>query len=533
MPALKEGTLDRPRAGLSRVGRLLVLLVLASAVAAPSPAMDWLHGPLLADARQLVEGGDFVTARQRLEAVVMAHPEEVRARYALVQCELELAQLDAALATAEQAVAAHPESGYAHAALGDARLLLGDFTAAAVAYQSAVEVGPEVAAAHYGLAVVQISERRMRSARVEIETAYRLDGTDPRIVLAMASVTADGARRLALMRAALEGTYQLDAEERRAYSSRLAALARLGAEEGQCRLLGERRGYEVPLRRLHSAPRSRVRFGIALAANGGKKAVALLDSGASGVTLSESYARKLGLERLGESAVRGLGEEGLRPVSIVRLRTLELGGLVFEDCVVDVVASRHLSGDAMVGLADFASEFEITLDFGGAAMHLEPLPPLPRASDGSPDPYGYDRSLEKLSRGYVPVRIFGSDVLVPVMVDEAERADFLLDSGATDSILARRLARKVARIAPSGRRARGLSGEVRTVGEVSGVQLSIGGIARRGESLVVVDLDEYASRVGHGIGGLLGSSLLRDGVVVLDYRNAVAHIDLRPVRRRR
>jgi len=516
-----------------RFGGFAAMVGLLVAVATPLAAMDWLDGPLFEDARQLFEERDFAAARERLEALVTAHPQEVRARYALVQCLLELVELDAALATAEEAVAAHPTNGYALAALGDARLYLGDLDAAAAAYQTAVEIGSRIAAAHYGLGAMLVSERKMRSARREIEIAYRLDPTDPRIELAMASATTDPARRLALMRAAIENDYQLDGDERRALLRRIEALASIGEEGGECRLRGPRQGYEVPLRRMRSAPHSQVRFGMRLAAEGHDTVVALVDSGASGVTLSESYARKLDLQWLGESAVRGLGEDGLRPAKIARLRTLELGGLVFDDCVVDVVASRHLSGDAIVGIDVLAADFEITLDFGAAAMHLEPLSPLPAGADGAPDPYGYERSSEKLSREYVPVRIFGGDVLFPVMVDQMEHGYFLLDSGATDSILARRLAARVTRIAPSGRRARGISGEVRTVGEASGVQLSIGEAVRRRETLLVIDLDRYASQVGHGIGGLLGTKLLEDGVVVLDYRNAVAFIDLRPARARR
>lgn len=128
---------------------LLLFASLLHLGADPARGADWLSGPELAGAKELLRASDVPAAKKKIEAVVAADPTNLRARYALVQCHI----------------------------------LLGDFKGADQAYTRAKLVEPTLAVAHHGVAVLLQAQRCLLSARDAFEIAYSLDPTDPQIVL--------------------------------------------------------------------------------------------------------------------------------------------------------------------------------------------------------------------------------------------------------------------------------------------------------------------------------------------------------------
>lgn len=231
--------------------------------------------------------------------------------------------------------------------------------------------------------------------------------------------------------------------------------------------------------------------------------------------------------------MRGIGDRGARDGYLGRVARIEYAGLVFEDCLVEVMEKEHLPDAAILGMDMLFRDFEVTLDLSEAMVALQPLPPLPTDVEGLTDPHGYDRSLEKEAQGYARALILDGKLLLPALVNETELSYLLIDTGASETLISQRLARKVTQLLPSKVTVQGLSGQVNRVKEAKDIRLQVGSVRQRHLKMLAIDLDDRAVMVGHGIGGLIGHSLLEHTLLVVDYRNAMAKLEAGTLRKRR
>jgi hypothetical protein len=245
--------------------------------------------------------------------------------------------------------------------------------------------------------------------------------------------------------------------------------------------------------------------------------IALLDTGASLVNLAESRARRAGVRILGRESVHGIGDLGQRGVGLGRAATLEMGSLRFEDCVVRVVPDRFLTGAAggaraILGLSHLYPHYVVEIDMPARRLELEPYTAAESAEARDEQGSGSRRAPG------IPIRIFGDDVLVPARLGEAVSTHLLLDTGSLRTLVARRVARPLGPARSGRRRIVGFAGNVAEAGELHGVDLRVGDLGVRLDEAQSLDLDGYAAATGHGVGGILGSSVLEDLRIRIDYR---------------
>src|SRR5207249_2096590 len=100
----------------------------------------------------------------------------------------------------------------------------------------------------------------------------------------------------------------------------------------------------------------------------------VLDTGAKGIVVSGKAVRDLGLQSIVDSEIGGLGSGASNSAYVTLARTLQIGDLRLENCLLEVTGKSFLSAaDGIIG-TDVFQEFLIRLDLWSQFLELVPFP---------------------------------------------------------------------------------------------------------------------------------------------------------------
>ena len=118
----------------------------------------------------------------------------------------------------------------------------------------------------------------------------------------------------------------------------------------------------------------------------------------------------------------------------------------------------------------------------------------------------------------VPFELYDNFIFLQVRVNDSEPRSFLLDTGASTSLLNETLADSLG-LAPKRQHETNIgAGESSTkLGFAKSIVLSLAGVDLPAQSVAVVPLAKIESRIGHGIDGIVGADLFKRYVVTIDY----------------
>ena len=242
--------------------------------------------------------------------------------------------------------------------------------------------------------------------------------------------------------------------------------------------------------------------------------------GVSGLLILKSAAEHMGLKPLFENVVPGTGPQGPRKGYVAYADSIELGGLEFHNCAVQVMEGRFGNdGDGAISTNLF-SDFLVTLDFPAHKLMLEPLPPQPDGTLANGD-----RTIAPEMKDYTPVYRAGTNVIVPVMVNRKFPKLFLMDTAVGFTMLSPEAAHEIA----EGHKDRAY--EVRDLNgtdtrfSAGDVQLSFAGLTQNVTHIASFDTSRFTADAAMQISGLLGNSTLRDVTVHLDLRDGLVKMD--------
>ena len=398
---------------------------------------------------------------------------------------------DRALEVAKEAVAKSSDS-FSLTALGEAELALGHFNEAGQAFFEASKAQPVAARAHSGLATLFLAERRMKNARAHALEAFKMDPEDPRVQF-------------------IAGRLSYPSE-----------LEQSDQRRPPCTLASKAKATKIDLRQFRPEPGYENRFGVEMKINGGKPIRTLLDTGASGVLISQKLAAQLGAEKLSETQFFGIGDDGPRKADRALVDEIQFGNVVYRDCVVYVLedaAFEHGETRAIVGIDVLWKQFLVTIDVPQMRLLLSPQPPLPTNEKGEIASFDYDRDMSLAEQGWTPIRIYRGDVIVPTLLDRKVTTYLILDTGAWATVLSKRVADQLGRLRESSIKIVGISGEEENVWEIHGdTEMIMAGLSQEHRNVKVVDADRFGS------GGFIGYSLLQHTEVTIDERNAMIKI---------
>jgi predicted aspartyl protease len=421
---------------------------------------------------------------------------------------------------AQKAIVDAPQSAAAHEFAGEVRFRRGEFAEADAEFKAAIEWDPRFALAWWGLGRVAECASMNKTAVEDFHRAYELNPKDPRILAAWISRLKGQERVDALNRYAAALSADPKALEELRQRGELAK-ALNGREVME--LASPYKTAEMPLRAFVSGATHMRTFGLEVMVNG-KPARLVLDTGAAGIVLSHPAAERVGLVRVTDATVRGIGDNtkptgGYRAIA----EQFRIGDLEYHDAVISV-ADQSFVGieDGLIG-SNVLDDFLITLDFGRGKLRLEPLPgyhPGGELADRTVSP-----ELESATR----VFRFGHLLLVPARVGNASNRLFVLDTGAASTLISYELAAGVSNLNRDDKTAlRGLSGKVGDVYQTGSLVLEFAGFEQKNLGMTAFDTWELSHRLGTEISGFLGLPVLDLFTLTIDYRDGLVKFERRP-----
>jgi len=427
---------------------------------------------------------------------------------------------------AQKAIADAPESAAAHEFAGEVRFRRGEFADADAEFKAAVEWDPRFALAWWGLGRVAECTAMNKTAVEDFHRAYELNPNDPRILAVWigrlhGQERADAINRYeALVKAAGEKGIA-DPKELEGLRQRAELARALNGREATA-LTSPYKTTEVPLQAFLSGATHMRTFGFEVLVNG-RPARLVLDTGAAGIVLSSPAAERVGLTRVADATVRGIGDNakltgGFRAIA----ERFRIGDLEYRDAVISVADQSFIGiEDGLIG-SNVLGEFLITLDFAGGKLRLDPLPGYHPGEEFA------DRTVSPEMENATRVFRFGHLLLMPARVGSASNRLFVLDTGAANTLISYELAAAVGNVNRDDKTAlRGLNGRVGDVYQTGNLVLEFAGFEQKNLGMTAFDTWELSHRLGTEISGFLGLPVLDLFTLTIDYRDGLVKFERR------
>jgi tetratricopeptide (TPR) repeat protein len=412
-----------------------------------------------------------------------------------------------------------PETAEAQTAAGMAAYRSGDLTKAEACFRKALKINAKYAPALSGLAFIYSSVSKFKSARTIMIAAYRLSPGDPRLIAAWAN-TLQGDEHTAALQRAL-AIYDPGSREARGLRVHIARDKTVGNRKLR-RLSTPYQSYQMTL--VPISPGTGRPYGVGLRAqlNKGHTVQLMLDTGASGISISPKAAEKAGLEVLSDESTeaRGLGSQKAQEAFDYLAADVTFGDLQFADFPVGAFRAAKTSDyDGLIG-ADIFDRFLVSIDFKDMRLTLDTHPGEPRAANEPED------AADSLPPGFFRAFRFGHHVTVHTSVNQGPLQLFLIDSGSSANLIDTDVARESTKVSGDYQTVlRGIQGRADKVSRASRVSLVFAGFRQDNSDLLATSLEAIGDGSGVGIGGILGMPVLRQMELTIDYRNGAVRFE--------
>jgi len=270
-----------------------------------------------------------------------------------------------------------------------------------------------------------------------------------------------------------------------------------------------------------------------------------VDSGASGLIINRVIAERAGLKPIGRVQLGGVGDQGPQGGYVAHVDSIRIGSLEFRDCMAEVTDRKDILGmDGLIG-TDVFSSYLVTLDYPMRKFQLSQLPPHPTdtsatvatlntaagdpgagAGSAGQSPSPQDRFIAPTMKDYVGFLRSGHYIILPTVLNHKSQRLFMVDTGAFSSAISPEAAREVTKVHGSSPGAvRGLNGDVAKVSFSEAVLFQFAGIQQQNNDLYSFDTSGLSRGAGLEISGFLGSTVLRQLTISIDYRDGLIKFD--------
>jgi predicted aspartyl protease len=488
------------------------------------------------------------------------HPNDADSVAGLVLVLLRQQKVDEAVDAAKKGLSADPKSAVMMVALAEAEYRSGAPWQSAALAGEAYKADPCNARLYLMLARLSRLDSMYATSAKELRTAHALDPHDPAIrKLWLNSLPTK--ERIAELEAYLESPAGDDAEDTHNLTKYLDWLKkRAAATPKACRLASAATSTEIPFVPVTLGAKDFRGFGLDVKINGNPSRLQI-DTGASGLLVTRSVANRAGLKPYFQNEVGGIGEHGARSGYLAYADSIQVGGLEFHDCLVQVIESRNAWDlDGLIG-TDVFWNFLVTLDYPARKLGLAPLPARPdetarptpslETDDNSDDaddtkeasppgdgaakakaPTGpSDRYIAPEMKDYTRLFRVGHMLLMPTSVNNSVQRLFVLDTGAWTTTISPTTARQVTKVYRDDRlQVHGISGDMKQAYTADDVTLTFGGIQQPGRNVVAFDTSSIGKAVGLDLSGFIGATTLGQLTTHIDYRDGLVKFDYDPKR---
>ncbi|HSM86856.1 MAG TPA: aspartyl protease family protein [Candidatus Limnocylindrales bacterium] len=480
----------------------------------------------LGSARALLKSGKYEDAAAAFQVILGKDPAAAEAHAGLMRSLLRLRKINEAEDAGKKAVAALPQSALMHAWLGNVEFRAGKFGEAEQEFKNSLKLDGNTARAWYGMGRIYEMVSMNKHAQDACTNAHALDPDDDDIyrrwfdTLSYAEQlesfkkrvgnhpTENEKNRLQLLSAVVEKKPWILASPFKPEEVKLEPYGRklVGVEDID-------RDGPVHISK---------GFGLQVKFNGRAQAVLLLDTGAGGIIIGNKLAEKAGVVKIADTYVWGFGDEGAVRSYIGWVDKINIGGLEFHNCIVEVSSKNSVADEAGLIGPDIFRQFLITLDWKERKMLLAPLPKNPAFHGSDDDPQ--DRYIAPEMQSFTKVYRFGHDLVVPVVVSNKVLGNFVLDTGSEINIVGDKLADQVTKTSYQGYSMTGVSGRVKRVLTGDKAILQFAKMRIRSDDLPVVDLESMSAGEGTEIAGYIGIRTLVQMKMTIDYRDGLVNL---------
>ena len=443
---------------------------------------------------------------------VLAQAPSGEAYYGLTRALLSSHKAKDAYAVAEEALARAPQTPGAQTAAGLAAFRRGELSHSEDFFHAALKLDPQYAGAFSGLATVNSAIAFDKTSRDYVEKGYKLAPDDPELLTAHVN-SLKGDEHIAALERALAS---LDPQSDEARSLR-AHIASDRALRGRVvrRLASPYAETKVALTVIPRGLHDIRGFGLRVRFNQKYTATLLLDTGASGISVSPKLADKAGLELLSGESVdsRGIGDKTADPSLTYLAPSVDIGKVSFADVPVHAFRSaKDTDIEGLIGTDVFRS-FLVALDFRGREMVLYPYPsPFKPTDDELFDAHD-------TAQGFSRVLRLGTHLFIATSINAKATRWFLIDSGSSSNLMDTEAAREFTKVrGDSSLDVRGIQGKVDKVSRADYVSLTFGGFRQDNPDLISISLERASDDFGFAIAGVIGMPILSQLRVTLDYR---------------
>ncbi|HSU33243.1 MAG TPA: aspartyl protease family protein [Bryobacteraceae bacterium] len=476
-------------------------------------------GADLSDAMAAYKSGDYTRALPLLQAAVADAPQDEAANAALLSTLVYQGQVDAASDAAVSDEKKFPNSPIVVAARGEFAYYMGDMAKAEALFRAAIRLKEPTPRAYLGLFRLYEAASMSRTARLLILRAHAIDPDDAVITLHwLAFAPAEKQREI----------FRSFAEAHPWFfpNINIARVTRTEASKQPHRrktfeLEGDAKEVTLPLIPIYNNSRRGVEaLGLPFRLNNGHVLTLILDTGASGILISQSTADKAGVGRLGSLRAGGIGDGEAKNGFAAVADSCAIGALGYKACLLRVAEGdlRLTEGeDGLIG-TDVFSDYLVEIDFRKHQLHLTPQPPR------DPNPEGYDA--KPPGDGWTRVYRYGHLFFVPTDLNGKGSGLFLIDSGAVMSSVDSTFARLSTKLhTNSAMQIHGLSGDVKDVFQADKAVITFAGYRQKNIGLTSFNLNNFTGHRDVRIDGILGFSVLDLFRLTLDYRNGLVKFE--------
>ncbi|HLH30975.1 MAG TPA: aspartyl protease family protein [Terriglobia bacterium] len=482
-----------------------VLMVFVAGVGAQSSTEE-----LLNRCQAELDAAHYKNAVDSCQQVLKQAPARPEAVYGLVRALLSDRRSRDAYTAAAEGLESNPRSSSIQAAAGIVAFRKGLLTEAEKYFRAAIQLNPNDPAALSGLAEVYDIISRFKTAQDIRLRAYQALPTDPELMLAHAR-TLKREERIRVLEQVLALRDPATDEARRLRAT-IATLRALG-DRTPGRLVSSYAPVQMKLVAIQNGLNHKRGDGLRVQFNGKETVTLLLDTGASGISVSPVTIQKAGLQLLGNesSDVRGIGNKEISSYNYLASK-IKIGPVEFEDYPVTAFdTAKDSDVDGIIG-ADVFRDFIVTMDFPYQQIALTTRPNYQPGSQELSD------AAAAPPAGFYRVYRFGDHIVIPTFVNGDKPSLFLMDTGASSSFIDTTLARETTEVSRDPRSTvRGVQGKVSEVSRARYVNLRFANLQENNSQLLAIDMDKMSDDMGVAIQGVLGMPILSKLRLTIDY----------------
>ncbi len=489
---------------------------------------------------------DYDTALSFYRAQLKQEPASQEAELGIVRSLIGKDQTSEAIEEANKNLASHPGTALAEIAAGEAAYRDADFNSMRQHAQAAVQDnlcggrGLALFARFSSLFALFATEAQL------LDSAHMLRPNDELIRRAWIQSLPRKERTVELGKY-LDSSPALSSRDLRNLTNIEDHLKARRTDE--CRITTRSDNLYIPFVPVYGESSHPVAYGLDVAFNG-KHRKMKVDTGASGIVLTEATAKQLGLEPEFRTHATGVGDGGEIDSYLTHVADIRIGGLEVSDCLVEVIQTSTLAVDGLIGI-DVFDRWLVTLDYQNAQLRLNPLPPRPDAQappttsplgrlnssgsasqqDADTESVPRDAVLPVDLRDWLRVARIGPYLLLPSNINGGPKHYMIADTGADQTRLSLSLAKEAGQPKEEpGLRIMGISGEVKKAYRIDGATLQFGQLRLPPSSYSAFDITGISHDTGVEVSGLIGLPTLSRLTIVIDYRDNLMQLKYDPKR---